>query len=94
MIATGTYTSPQTTEGRVLYVDLFNRSVTVLLKNGPLTFDVPPTCEVLLNGERVKLRMLQPRDRVTITFCRRQGILTAMSLEVRSHWESTLSEAN
>ena len=92
MIASGTFTAPHVGEGLLLHVDLFNRSVTVLLTGGPLTFDVPSTCEILLNGERVKLRMLQPRDRVKITYCRHRGILTALKLEVSWRLDEALSQ--
>ena len=81
MLVSGTHTSPLVGEGLLQHIDLVGRAVTVLLERGPLIFDVPPTCEILLNGERVKLRMLQPRDRVQITYCRRRGLLTALSLE-------------
>lgn len=84
MIASGTSTSPHTSQGLLQQVELLDRSVTVVFESGPMMFDVPPACEVLLNGERVKLRMLQPRDHVTITYCRRQGLLTALRLEVWS----------
>lgn len=86
MLISGTSTSPLLSEGPVKYIDLVGRTITVLLEQGPLTFDVPPSCEILLNGERVKLHLLQPRDRVSITYCRRRGILTALSLNVSTRY--------
>lgn len=56
------------TEGIVRRVDLINREL-VLLANGiQVAFDVPPDCPVILNGERVKLRLMQSRDRVRVAF--------------------------
>ena len=82
MLVSGTSTAPIVAEGYVESIDLVSRTVTVLMKWGLLIFDVPPACEILLNGERVKLRLLQPRDRINITFCRKRGVLTALSLKV------------
>lgn len=83
MLISGVSTSPQVAEGPIQAIDLVSRTVAVLLhEDGFLIFDVPPHCEVRLNGERVKLRLLQPGDRVQIVFCRKRGILTAMSLNV------------
>lgn len=72
----------QMAEGFLEAVDLLNRCVTVRQDDSAWTYDVPTSCEVLLNGERVKLRLLQPRDRVSVTYCRRQGVPTALSLEI------------
>lgn len=93
MIASGTSTSPHTGEGVLQQIDLVNRSVTVFFHDGPLTFDVPLSSEVLLNGERVKLRMLQPRDRVRISYFRCRGLLTALSLEVSPRSAGRSSES-
>ena len=60
--------SLQTVEGTLLGVDLLNRIVMVRGDEAAWTFDVPASCEILLNGERVKLRLLQPRDRVFVTY--------------------------
>lgn len=73
--------SPQTVEGVLQGVDLLNRIVTVHRGRTAMTFDVPPACEVLLNGERVKLRLLQPRDRVFVTFDREKSPCSALSVE-------------
>jgi hypothetical protein len=84
---------PQVAEGLLQQVDLVNRTVTVLRgadlpTADALAFDVPPTCEILLNGERVKLRMLQPRDRVRLTFYHRPAGLMALSLEACTRRET------
>lgn len=80
----GTETTPQMAEGLLQKVDLVNRVVTLARTEDALTFDVPPTCEVLLNGERVKLRLLQPRDRLSVTYCRQPGGFMALSLDART----------
>jgi hypothetical protein len=79
---------PQVAKGLLEHVDLVNRSVTVQQGSETLAFDVPPTCEILLNGERVKLRMLQPRDRVRLTFYHRPAGLMALSLEASTRLDT------
>lgn len=82
MLVSGVSTSSQVADGAIQAIDLVGRTVAVLLPQGFLIFDVPARCEIRLNGERVKLRLLQPGDRVHLTFCRKRGVLTALSLEV------------
>jgi hypothetical protein len=50
-----------------------------------LTFDVPPTCEILLNGERVKLHVLQSGDRVTVIHGPGPADCEATRIDVVSH---------
>lgn len=78
MLISGTSTSPQTAEGVVHSIDLIDRTITLLLSSGMVTIDVPPSCEIWLNGERVKLRLLQQHDCVRLTFYRKCGFLTAL----------------
>jgi hypothetical protein len=68
--------------GAVKRVDTVEREITVLLPTGLTVFDVPSDCRVLLRGEPIKLRLIQPRDRVEISFIDCQGRLTARMLEV------------
>ena len=49
-------------------VDPVNRELAALVEGVLVTIDVPPACEVILRGERIKLRMVQPRDRVRVTY--------------------------
>jgi hypothetical protein len=49
-------------------VDLVNREMVALVEGDFVTFYVPPDCSVALRGERVKLRMVQPRDRVRVNY--------------------------
>ena len=49
---------------------------------GTVSFDVRPDCVITLRGERVKLRLIQPRDRVRVTYTERQGTRVAAAVEV------------
>lgn len=69
--------------GVVLRVDTVNRELTVLVNGDALTFDVPVDCVVALHGERVRLRMVQPEDRVRIRYAIRHGFLVALGIEVQ-----------
>jgi hypothetical protein len=68
--------------GTVQRVDLLGREVRVLVEGVPWDFAVPPTCPVVLNEERVKLRLLQPQDTVEVVFSRAGGQAVAHSVRV------------
>lgn len=82
--ASTSHISPKVTEGIVRQVDLIGRIVTVDTKDRSIAFAVSPVCEILLNGERVKLRLLQPRDRVRVAYRDRGGAFAALSVEATS----------
>jgi hypothetical protein len=69
--------------GVVQGIDLVGRDVTVLLQTGVEVFDIPPDCPILLHGEQIKLRMVQPRDYVWITFHRTPQRAVAEKVEVQ-----------
>ena len=69
--------------GAIQRVDTVGREVSVLLPTGVAVFDVPTDCPVHLRGEPIKLRLLQPRDHVRVTFSDRQGRLVAQFLEAQ-----------
>jgi hypothetical protein len=69
-------------EGLVQRVDIVDRELVVLLPTGLAVFDVPSSCAILLRGELVKFRVLQPGDRVRIMFINGQGSKIARMLEV------------
>lgn len=71
-------------EGAIQQIDLTNRAMTVREEKSMMAFDVPPACTVRLNGERVKLRMLQPRDHVSIRYGGTPNGLVAQSIEART----------
>ena len=83
-----TQNAPQTVEGTVQQIDLINRAVTVRQENTMMTFDVPPACVVRLNGERVKLRMLQQRDRVSVRYRAAPSGPIAQIIEARTRFNS------
>lgn len=69
--------------GIVQSIDLVGRDLTVLLRTGIEVFDIPSDCSILLHGEPIKLRMVQPRDHVCITFTRTPERLVAEKLNVQ-----------
>jgi hypothetical protein len=62
---------------------MLNREMTVLVNGEPLTFDVPVDCAIVLHGERVRLRMVQSRDRVRLAFSARDGLRVAHAIDVQ-----------
>ena len=82
MSATTFFGRLRTVEGVVQQIDLLNREVVVLACGAARRFDVPPDCAVYLSGERVKLRLLQARDRVRVVYAERGEALVASSLRV------------
>jgi hypothetical protein len=69
-------------EGVLQAVDPINRELRVQHDGGSSTLDVPPNCTIVLNRERVKLRLLQPTDHVRVMFTRLRGRPTARRIEV------------
>jgi hypothetical protein len=68
--------------GVLLSVDILGREIRVAPEGGSdrgsdgggdSSFDVPADCPIVLNGEAVKLRMLQAGDRVRVAFLRQGG---------------------
>jgi hypothetical protein len=70
-------------EGVVRRVDPTGREVEVQIADTPISFDVRPDCVVTLRGERVKLRLIQPRDRVRVAYTERRGSRVADAIEVQ-----------
>jgi hypothetical protein len=70
-------------KGIVERVDTVQREVTILMQNGLELFDIPPDCPIFLHGERIKLRMIQPRDHVNIRFVSGDELPVATSVEVQ-----------
>src|SRR5918911_1609718 len=70
-------------EAVVHRVDPVNRELTALVGGVLVNIYVPPGCEVVLRGERVKLRMVQPRDHVRVTYTELDGFLLAREIEVQ-----------
>jgi hypothetical protein len=49
-------------------VDTLEREIQVLSKGARFHFDVPVGCAICLNGELVKLRLLQPGDQIQVAY--------------------------
>jgi hypothetical protein len=69
--------------GVVLDVDAVARELTLLAGGQLLELYVPPDCEVRLNGELVRLRLIQPSDRLRVSYDPgpRQGSARRVSVE-------------
>lgn len=80
---------PQQVCGIVQRVDLVSREVEVRVAAETVLFDVPVDCQVVLHGERIKLRLVQSGDQVAITFFKRPNSLSARRLDVQPAWPSS-----
>jgi hypothetical protein len=69
--------------GVVHGVDTINRELAVFINGDLLTFDVPVNCKIVLHDERVRLRLVQPRDRVKITYEGHGRSLVAREIEAQ-----------
>jgi hypothetical protein len=70
-------------DGVVRRVDPVSREVEVNLGGATVSFDIRPDCVITLRGERVKLRLVQPRDRVRVAYTEHQGARVADAIEVQ-----------
>jgi hypothetical protein len=84
MWATETSGGEARADGVVVRVDTVNRELTVLFADGLRVVDVPPDCPIRLRGERVRLRMLQARDLVRVTYAAHPDSWVTSAVEVRS----------
>jgi hypothetical protein len=74
-------------------VDPVNRELAALVEGVLVTIYVPPDCEVMLRGERIKLRMVQPKDHVRVTYTELADPLIARAIAVQpGHPTSSLSQ--
>jgi hypothetical protein len=73
--------------GYLYRVDPLAREIQVVVDGKIIAVDVPPDCEVHLNRERVKLRMLQPWDAVAIDG--QPGPTGWVARFIRVGWEAT-----
>lgn len=74
--------SVETMAGSIERVDLVQRELTVSVGPRRVEVDVPPQCQVMLRGERIKLRIIQPGDFVRISFVQRAARSVAQRVEV------------
>lgn len=54
--------------GRILRVDTVNRVLSLQADGRIVDVDLPPGCTVVLNGQPVRLRLVQPQDRVRVRY--------------------------
>ena len=69
-------------QGAIQRVDTLGREIAILLSTGLEVLYVPPDCPIYLHGERIKLRLIQPRDQARVTFDRSPEMLVAKLLEI------------
>jgi hypothetical protein len=70
-------------EGFVCAVDTINRELVVRTSSAQILFDVPSDCTIDLRSELIKLRMVQPLDRIKIVYAEVRGMLVARSMKVQ-----------
>lgn len=75
----------ESVQGAVQHVDTVSRELTVLLSTGLVVFDVASDCPIYLRGERIKLRLVQPRDQVRVLFLHNDNLLISQRIDVLSH---------
>lgn len=68
--------------GIVESVDVVQRELILVVGRQRIAVDVPPQCAVVLRGERIKLRIIQPGDVVQIRLAGRKGRPFAQRVEV------------
>jgi hypothetical protein len=71
-------------EAIVRRVDPINRELAAQVNGVLVSIYVPPACDVMLRGERIKLRMVQPWDRVRVTYTQRANSMIASAIVVQS----------
>ena len=55
-------------DGVIQAIDVPGRTLTLLVSGVSTTFDIAPDCAIVLRGERVKLRLVQPRDNAHLVY--------------------------
>ena len=74
---------PLLADGVVRRVDPVGREMDVHVAGASVSFDVRTDCVITLRGERIKLRLVQPRDRVRVAFRECRGARIADAIEVQ-----------
>lgn len=83
MSVSNTRRTTREVEGVVGRVDPITREIGVHTAGSEINCDVPRDCLITLRGERVKLRLLQPRDRVRVRLTESNGNQIAEAIEVQ-----------
>lgn len=67
--------------GVIRQVDAVNRDMTLLAGGTHELVDIPSNCSIVLNGEAVKLRLLQPGDYVRVLYLDQNNVRVAQRIE-------------
>lgn len=79
-------------EGTIHRVDISSRELTLSVAGAPTDLVVPPDCLIRLNGEQVKLRLLQPGDQADVAYSFVGSTAFAHSIQV--NWLPRLAAAS
>ena len=71
-------------EGIIQQVDPVGREMPVVVDGVSIKFYVPLHCDISLNDEPARMRLLQPRDRARLAFFVEHGVSRALSITVSS----------
>lgn len=77
------YKVPAETELIVHNIDPVTRELSAVVAGILISIYVPSNCDIVLHGERVKLRMVQPGDNVRVTYKGRGHCFIARHVEVQ-----------
>jgi len=71
-------------EGVIQQVDPVGREMPVVVDGVAINFYVPLHCDISVNDEPARMRLLQPRDRARLAFSVEHGVSRALSITVSS----------
>jgi len=77
----------QTICGSIESIDLLSRELCICGESDRLSIYVPPACPISLNGDSVRMRLMQPGDAVEIVAQSTNSGWTAESIEIRRPFE-------
>jgi hypothetical protein len=69
-------------EGTVQRIDRHSRTLRLATAACPMQIVVSPSCEVRLRGEPVTLHLLQPHDRIAVTYIETSHGATAQVIDI------------
>lgn len=71
-------------EGIIQQVDPVGRELPVVVDGVAINFYVPLHCNISVDDEPARMRLLQPRDRARLAFSVEHGVSRALSITVSS----------
>jgi hypothetical protein len=69
-------------EGIIQQVDPVGREMPVVVDGVAINFYVPLHCDISVNDEPARMRLLQPRDRARLAFFVEHGVSRVLSITV------------